>query len=385
MGLVFSLHAAAGLCVLGTLDSITLHPVPSHFVSGSEDGTLHIWDSHTGAMTVDPIKVHTSEIIGVDFVNDWVLSGSEDGMVTVCNAMSGEVLRSLTIAPGHRICSIAFSPDGKLVATGSLLDFSSEINLWDTHTGTKLLGPLTDLGGIISSVQFSRDGTRIAASSGNPETHIVVWDVSDGRSLFSLPYGHTKFVNSISFSPNGALLASGSFDCTIIVWDAYIGSMVLGPLNGHSNKVKSVNFSPDSTRLVSGSNDDTIRIWDVHTGEMVFRLPHAHEQGIISVAYSPDGACILSISDDTSLRIQDARSAKERALLLSTTEFGDCVMNRDGWVCDDQSRLLVWVPGDLRRALMWARTQVAIAPYGYVRVKFDKSRMGESWAQSYTF
>ncbi|KEP51276.1 putative vegetative incompatibility protein HET-E-1 [Rhizoctonia solani 123E] len=367
------------------ISSAKFAPDGQHFVSGSEDGSLHIWDSHTGAMTVDPIKAHTSEVIGVDFLNDGVVSGSRDGMISMCDAQSGEVLRSFTIAPGHRILSIAFSPDGKLIATGSLLDSSSEINLWDAQTGTRLLGPLTDLGGLISSVQFSRDGTRIAASSGNADTWIVVWDVSDGRSLFSLPDGHTKYVNSISFSPNGALLASGSFDCTIIIWDAYIGSMVLGPLDGHSDKVKSVNFSPDSTRLVSGSNDDTIRIWDVYTGEMVFQLPHAHEQGIISVAYSPDGTSILSISDDTSLRIQDARSTKERALVLSTTEFGDWVMNRDGWVFDDQSRLLVWVPGDLRRALMWARTQVAIAPYGYVRVEFDKSRMGESWAESYMF
>ena len=73
-----------------------------------------------------------------------------------------------------------------------------------------------------------------------------------------------------------------------------------------------------------------------------------------------------------------------QALLRPTTEFGDWVLNKDGWLVDDQSRLLAWVPWDLHKALMWGRTQVAIAPYGYVRVKFDKSRMGESWAQSFT-
>ncbi|KAL5632100.1 hypothetical protein ACGC1H_000203 [Rhizoctonia solani] len=294
------------------ISSASFSPDGQQFVSGSEDGSLNIWDCHTGAMIVGPIKAHTAEIIGIDFLNDCVVSGSEDGMVTVCHAMSGEVLRSLTIAPGHHIRCIKSSPNGNLIATGSWLDRFSEINLWDAQTGTTVLGPLTDLGELISSVQFSRDGTRIAASSGHTGTRIVVWDVSDGRNLFSLPTGHTKYVNSVSFSPNGALLASGSFDSTIIVWDAYIGSKVLGPLVGHSDKVNSVDFSPDSTRLVSGSNDDTIRIWDVHTGEMVFQFPHAHKQGITSVAYSPDGTCILSLSDDTSLRIQDARSAKVR-------------------------------------------------------------------------
>ncbi|CAE6455777.1 unnamed protein product [Rhizoctonia solani] len=201
--------------------------------------------------------------------------------------------------------------------------------------------------------------------------------------MFGFLNGHTDDVNSVSYSPNGALIASGSDDGTIIVWDAYTGAQVLGPLVGHSLWVRSVNFSPDSTRLVSGSSDKTIRIWDVRTREMVFNLPHGHKDSIKSVAYSPDGARILSLCDDGSIRIHDARSAEERALSCSTNEYADWTMRKDGWVVDDQSRLLVWVPGDLRRALMWSRTQVMIASYGYVRLKFDKSRMEESWAQSY--
>ncbi|CAE6445523.1 unnamed protein product, partial [Rhizoctonia solani] len=189
---------------------------------------------------------------------------------------------------------------------------------------------------------------------------------------------------SVSYSPNGALIASGSDDNTIMVWDAYTGSKVLDPLVGHSDAITSVHFSPDSTGLVSGSNEKTIRIWNVQTGEMTFELPHGHEQDISSVAYSPDGTHILSVSWDMSVRIHDARSPEERAVLRPTTEFGDWVMNKDGWVVDDQSRLLVWVPWDLQRALIWPRTQVAVTPRGYVCVNFDKSRMGESWAQSYT-
>ncbi|KDN44156.1 hypothetical protein RSAG8_05629, partial [Rhizoctonia solani AG-8 WAC10335] len=335
------------------------------FVSGSKDGSLSIWDSHSGEMVVGPIKAHTGRIMAVDFLNDHVTSGSDDGTMCVCNARSGEVILGPLRTDPMGVRSIAYSPNGNLIATGH----DSKLNLWDAQTGDKC------------------------------------WDVSDGTNVFGSLNGHTKDVNSVSYSPNGALIASGSDDKTIIVWDAYTGTKVLGPLVGHSDWVHSVNFSPDSTHLVSGSRDRTIRIWDVQTGEMVFNFPHGHEDSIKLVTYSPDGTRILSLCNDGSVRIHDARSAEERvghpvlcillltltstfhilqALSCSTSEYADWTMRKDGWVVDDQSRLLVWVPGDLRRALMWPRTQVVVAPYGYVRLKFDKSRMGESWAQSYT-
>ncbi|EUC54571.1 vegetative incompatibility protein HET-E-1, putative [Rhizoctonia solani AG-3 Rhs1AP] len=369
-------------CISG-ISSAKFSPDGHQFVSGSDDGSLHIWDSHTGATIVGPIKAHTGEAISVNYLNNRVVASCRGDTVVVCDARSGEMLRSLKIAPGHQINCIAFSLNGKLIVTGSELDSSSEVNLWDVHTGTRLLDPLTGFRYNISSVQFSPDGTCIVACSSDTYKQIVVWGVADGRNMFGFLNGHTSTVFSASYSPDGALIASGSHDHSIIVWDAYTGSKLLGPLVGHSNRVTSVHFSPDSTRLVSGSWDTTICIWDVRTGGMLFELLHGHEREITSVAYSLDGTRILSCSWDSTVHIHDARSVEERALLHSTTEFGDWVMNKDGWVVDDRLRLLVWVPGDLRRALMWPRTQLVVAPWGYVRVKFDKSRMGESWAQSY--
>ncbi|EUC54660.1 vegetative incompatibility protein HET-E-1, putative, partial [Rhizoctonia solani AG-3 Rhs1AP] len=340
-------------------------PDGQHFVSASRDGSLHIWGSYTGAITVGPIKAHVDLSTDLNFLNDGVVAASCSGdTVVFCDARSGEVLRPLKF-PGHQIHHIAFSPKGALIATGSRLDSSSEVNLWDAQTGTRLLDPLTGFRYEITSVQFSPDGTRILATSSDDDKQIVVWGVADGRNLFDFLNGHTNTVFSASYSPDGALIASGSDDKTIIVWDAYTGCKLLGPLVGHSSWVHSVQFSPDSTRLVSGSWDTTIRIWDVRTGDMLFELLHGHKQPITSVAYSPDGTRILSCSVDGGVRIHDAQSAKDRALLHSTPDFGDWVMNKDGWIVDDQSRLLVWVPADLRRALMLPRTQVAVAAWGY--------------------
>ncbi|CAE6449923.1 unnamed protein product, partial [Rhizoctonia solani] len=286
------------------------------------------------------------------------------------------------------ILALAYSPDGTLIAAGSIEPkYPSEMYLWDAQTGTKVLGPLEDIDGTIYAAQFSPDGTRIVASyssSRHASSVHGVWDISDGKNVLTVLTSHAHGVYFISYSPDGALIASGSDDKTITVWDAYTGSKILGPFIGHSDCVRSVHFSPDSTRLVSGSEDRTIRIWDVRTGDMVFELVHGHEKSFTSVSYSPDGTRILSCSFDGSVRIHDAQSIEERALSCVTTEYEDWKINKDGWVAYDRSRLLVWVPADLWRVLLHARTRVLVAPWGYVQLRFDTSRMGESWAQSPT-
>ncbi|KAJ1300444.1 hypothetical protein OPQ81_005262 [Rhizoctonia solani] len=350
----------------------------TYFVSGSEEGTICTWDARTGDMKVGPIEAHTDRILAVDILNDRVVSSSRDGRICVCDAVTGQVVLG-PLQVSSWIGAVAYSPDGKLIATGS----KNGVDVWDAQNGSLVLDPRTDLDGLVLSVRFSPDGTRIVGGSNGEDVRIVVWDVSDGKNLFGSLDGHSGWVRSVSYSPNGVLIASGSYDGTIIVWNAYTGEMALPPLTAHSNWVLSVDFSPDSTRLVSSSVDVTIRIWDVQTGEIMFELLHGHEHWISSVEYSPDGTQILSLSYDMSVRIHDARSPDERA--RSGCEVGEWTINKDGWVVDDQSRLLVWVPGDLRRALWWPSTlQCMVAPQGYVRLTFDSTRIGESWARSYT-
>ncbi len=165
------------------------------------------------------------------------------------------------------ILSVAFSPDGQLLATG---DMNGDINLWQVADGKQLLSwkgrclqTLLGHTGTVFAVSFHPDGSTIA--SGGDDRTVKLWSVSTGHCIKVLQ-GHAMRVWSIAFSPQGNTLASSSDDQTIKLWDVNTGQC-LRTLQGHSNGVLSVAFSPDGQILASGSEDGTIKLWDVETGE----------------------------------------------------------------------------------------------------------------------
>ena len=123
-------------------------------------------------------------------------------------------------------------------------------------------------------------------------------------------FGHTEDVESVAYSPNGALIASGSRDNTVRVWDAKSG-LEINSLKGHEGPVESVTFSPDGTRIAAaGGDDETVYVWDVDTGIQIKTLK-GHRFGIKCVAFSPDGKRIASGSDDNTIKIWDVKTAAE--------------------------------------------------------------------------
>src|SRR5258707_2861662 len=110
--------------------------------------------------------------------------------------------------------------------------------------------------------------------------------------------GHTGWVRSTSYSPNGARVVTGSSDHTIRIWDAESGVVVCEPLTGHDGGVNSVAYSPDALHIISGSSDHTIRILDAKTVASVGDPPKGHTSEVTSAAYSPDGRHIISGSYD---------------------------------------------------------------------------------------
>ena len=162
----------------------------------------------------------------------------------------------------------------------------------------------------VASVSFSPDGTCMA--SGSDDNTVRLWDASTGEELHTLD-GHAGEVTSVSFSPDGTRIASGAGDKTIRLWDAATGEE-LHTLRGHAKYVTSVCFSPDGTRIASGSGDKTIKLWDASTGEEVDTLD-GHAGEVTSVSFSPDGTRIASGSWDKTIKLWDALTGEKRDTL----------------------------------------------------------------------
>jgi hypothetical protein len=141
--------------------------------------------------------------------------------------------------------------------------------------------------------------------------HDYLWTLFNSNQQTFL--GHTNYVTSVAFSPDGQRLVSGSQDKTLKVWDAQTGRDAL-TLKGHTGWVWSVAFSPDGKRLVSGGDDDTLKLWDAQTGQHTLTLK-GHTFAVTSVAFSPDGKRLVSGSQDKTLKVWDAQTGQDTLTL----------------------------------------------------------------------
>ncbi len=197
----------------------------------------------------------------------------------------------------------------------------------------------------VQSVAFSPDGTRVA--SGSWDNTIKLWDVASGEEVATLR-GHEGMVYSVAFSPDGTRVASGSQDKTIKLWDAASGEEV-ATLRGHESGVYSVAFSPDGTRVASGSWDKTIKLWDAASGEEVATL-RGHEGPVWSVAFSPDGTRVASGSGDQTIRLWDSvpvvQRSRERAAYIKARSLMKPVIDRLFAELGDPGTISEAIPND---------------------------------------
>ncbi len=224
----------------------------------------------------------------------------------------------------HLIESMAFSPDGAMIAWSERVYFDTNIKVWDTTTNTPVAGLsfLGDWGGWgrwPQGVAFSPDGGLLACVSS--DNSIVMWDTGTWQRVATYEGKPSRAVldyNPLAFSPDGRLLAAADNNHhTISLWDVAAHEKA-GTLTGHKFFVRSISFSPDGQTIASGSFDRTVRLWDAATHTNLATL-YGHTDDVRSVSYSPDGSTVASASSDGTIRLWDAGSHESVATLYGQT------------------------------------------------------------------
>ncbi|GAX37026.1 NB-ARC domain-containing protein [Nodularia sp. NIES-3585] len=294
--------------------------------SGYDFSEMTVWQAD-----LRNVKLHNVNFQNADLAKS-VFTETFGGIASVAFSPNGELLatgdtngeirlyqvadwKQLQICQGHInwVPSLAFSPDGSILASSSS---DHTVKLWDTNTG-QCLQTLREHEHEVWTIAFSPDGNTLV--SGSNDRTMKLWSVRTAKCLKTF-HGHTSWIICAVFTLDGHILVSGSDDDTIRLWDISTGKC-LKILRGHGDGIRSITISPEGRTIVSSSDDQTVKLWNIGTGECIKTL-QGHNAAVWSVAMNPQGNIIASGSLDQTVRLWN----------VSTGQCLKILQGHSGWV-----------------------------------------------------
>jgi WD40 repeat protein/tRNA A-37 threonylcarbamoyl transferase component Bud32 len=287
-----------------------------------DERTINVWDATTGT-TLAALRGHEGRISALAYSPDGkrLASGSADKTIRLWDPASG---KDVAVLLGHenQVESLTYSPDGRRICS---LD-AQAARLWDAATGREiavLAGPVREM-----TAAFTPDSRRLVIGL---DLQVCLFDAATGQRIAALE-SHEHQVDHLVVSPDGKRIAShGDHEDHIYLWDAVTGQEV-AVLRGDMEHLGAVAFSPDGSRLASGGvyPDNTVRLWDASTGRRIADM-RGHKNTIRQVAFGPDGRRIVSASQDQTVWLWDGVTGQSIAPLAGHTEsVWNAIFSPDG-------------------------------------------------------
>jgi WD40 repeat protein len=300
-----------------SITGLRFTPDAARLITASGDHTCGQWDLATGEEIVQLALKHPDWVTSLDLSPDgaYALTTCDDGLARVFRVADGEQV-AMVHAPGQPYNAASFSPDGSTAVLTAAGD--KQVSLWDLSAAAvaanqqptvRRIMDFNKTGEEVWAAKFAADGRHLLTIGGNDAQ---LWNLDARKAV--VRYSPHGTVASAAISPDGKLIATGSWDRSAKLWDAATGRAIRKINRAHGGYINSVEFSPDGRRLLTASDDGTARLWDVATGQPVGDPLHGHKARLIGATYSKDGSRILTVSGDATGRVWDPATGQSKEL-----------------------------------------------------------------------